>query len=202
MSDIKIIKVTANIPPEANISVKELSTGIDTPITEVKLQNIDTVGFVVQDKPTLKVELSGYGESVTPEPVLFQFAQDISILTDVFTKDSFKVINDDTILTEYLVKLVDKVFAETTITSDVFSRATSFNRVIDEGPYASFDYMLSADGLYNYTRSTVMNDQMALTLSKPFSEDTSVSEYKQANLQNYFDSTYVLEDFAGINYII
>ena len=132
MSDEKVIKVIASVPPKAEITVKELNTQINTPITEVELRKVDIVGIVVQKEPTFRVELDGYGEEVVPEPTLFRFAQHAAIATDEFMKESTKAFRDNSELTDYFTKFIGKLFAEIVVASDTFSRTVSFNRIISD----------------------------------------------------------------------
>ena len=122
MSDEKVIKVTASVPLIAELKVKELNTEINTPTLVADLNEVDTLGIVVQKESSFRVELDGYGEEVIPEPTLFKFNQHLIQALDQFSAETRKAFSENLSLTDYFSKLFSKLFEETATFSDVNSK--------------------------------------------------------------------------------
>jgi hypothetical protein len=129
---------------------------------------------------------------------------DSQVLTELISFNIGNSVLDTTNISENVSIASGKTFNESLSSSDIL--ISSFDKALTE-VLGSLDSIVSSISIV-LTDTTSVIDSVTTDfsggggLSGNPTDTSTISEYKFANMQNYFSSDYALQDYAGTNYII
>ena len=199
------IHLTAT-PPEGNFDDQQLSNvGVETPTVVVPVPSLPDVGTGVPTQAKVEVILSGFGEENVPDPRLFKFNPDIAKVSDLYTKQVTKGLQDIFTTSDYNTKLVGKGAEDTVVSTDVFNRVVTFNRVVDDGPYFAERYYAYSTDHYDYTVGPSVWDVVEYLLGKSYADalvsSDSVAKLIEPGLRDQFGYSDVVSKLVAPNYL-